>query len=74
MGRGHPGIRQPLRKCLSINNSVFQTVEDQFEELDTLRRTLLTRAGRLTRPQGKLTLTLNTNPIVQNALLRFLKA
>ena len=45
-----------------------------FEELDTLRRTLLTRAGRLTRPQSKLTLTLNANLTVQNALLRFLQA
>jgi hypothetical protein len=28
-----------------------------FEGLDTLRRTIIARAGRLTRPQGKLTLT-----------------
>lgn len=32
-----------------------------FERLDTLRNTLLHRAGRLTRPQGTLTLTLNAN-------------
>jgi Transposase DDE domain group 1 len=51
-----------------------RTVRWLFEELDTLRRTLIARAGRLTRPQGKLTLTLNANPTVQNALLRFLQA
>ena len=51
-----------------------RTVRWLFEELDTLRRTLIAQAGRLTRPQGKLTLTLNANPTVQNALLRFLQA
>jgi hypothetical protein len=33
----------------------------QFERLDTLRHTLLYRAGRLTRPCGVLTLTMNAN-------------
>jgi len=42
-----------------------RTVKWLFEELDTLRRTIIARAGRLTRPQGKLTLTLNANPTVQ---------
>jgi hypothetical protein len=51
-----------------------RTVKWLFAELDTLRRTLIVRAGRLTRPQGKLTLTLNANPTVQHALLRFLQA
>ena len=51
-----------------------RTVRWLFEELDTLRRTLIARAGRLTRPQGKLTLTLNANLTVQSALLRFLQA
>jgi hypothetical protein len=51
-----------------------RTVRWLFAELDTLRRTLLARAGSLTRPQGKLTLTLNANPTVQDALLRFLQA
>jgi hypothetical protein len=32
-----------------------------FEKLDTLRKTLLYRAGRFTRPQGILTLTCNAN-------------
>jgi hypothetical protein len=50
------------------------TVKWVFEGLDTLRRTIIARAGRLTRPQGKLTLTLNANPTVQHALLRLLQA
>jgi hypothetical protein len=33
-----------------------RTVKWLFEELDTLRRTIIARAGRLTRPQAK------TNP------------
>jgi Transposase DDE domain group 1 len=51
-----------------------RTVKWLFEGLDTLRRTIIARAGRLTRPQGKLTLTLNANPTVQGALLRLLEA
>ena len=62
-------VEEPVR-----STTEKRTVRWLFEELDTLRRTLLTRAGRLTRPQGKLTLTLNANPTVQNALLRFLQA
>jgi Transposase DDE domain group 1 len=62
-------VEEPVR-----GTTEKRTVRWLFEELDTLRRTLLARAGRLTRPQGKLTLTLNANPTVQNALLRFLQA
>ena len=51
-----------------------RTVKWLFEGLDTLRRTIIARAGRLTRPQGKLTLILNANPTVQGALLRLLEA
>jgi hypothetical protein len=39
-----------------------------FERLDTLRNTLLHRAGRLTRPQGTLTLTLNANAWLRERL------
>lgn len=44
----------------------------RFEQLDTFRRALLQRAGRLTRPQGTLTLTISANPTVQNELLHSL--
>lgn len=43
-----------------------------FEKVDTLRKTLLHRAGRLGRPQGLLTLTLSANSWVKARLLHFL--
>ena len=43
-----------------------------FEKLDTLRQTLLHRAGRLTRPQGILTLTLNANNWLRGRFLGLL--
>jgi hypothetical protein len=44
----------------------------RFEQLDTFRRTLLQRAGRLSRPQGALTLTISASPAVQDELLHSL--
>jgi len=44
----------------------------QFEQLGTLRRKLIQRAGRLTRPQGRLTLTMSVNPTVKSELLHYL--
>ena len=43
-----------------------------FEQLGTIRRKLIQRAGRLTRPQGNLTLTLSANPAVKSELLHYL--
>lgn len=43
-----------------------------FEKLDTFRKTLIQRAGRLTRPQGKLTLTISANETVANRILRLI--
>jgi hypothetical protein len=45
-----------------------------FQELQTLRRTLLLRAGRLTRPKGELTLTVSANPTVREELQQHLAA
>jgi len=45
-----------------------------FHELQTLRRTLFARAGRLTRPQGELTLTMSANAEVQREILQHLHA
>jgi len=45
-----------------------------FQELHTLRRNLLQRAGRLTRPAGRLTLTMNANAAVRDELLHYLHA
>jgi hypothetical protein len=44
----------------------------QFEQLGTLRRKLIQRAGRLTRPQRKLTLTMSANQAVKSELLHYL--
>ena len=44
----------------------------QFEQLGTLRRTLFQRAGRLTRPKRKLTLTMSANQAVKSELLHYL--
>jgi len=46
----------------------------QFTQLRTLRRKLIQRAGRLTRPQRKLTLTMSANPTVKSELLHYLNA
>lgn len=43
-----------------------------FEQLDTLRRTLIQRAGRLTRPEGTLTLTVSGGPAIKTRLLQTL--
>jgi len=45
-----------------------------FEKLDTLRHRIIQRAGRFTRPQGELTLTLSANHAVRTDLLHFLDA
>jgi len=44
-----------------------------FEKLDTLRQTLLHRAGRLTRPHGVLTLTLNAHVWLRGQFLHLLR-
>jgi hypothetical protein len=51
-----------------------RTVHWIFEELSTLRAKFIARAGRLTRPQGRLTLTLGVNQHLQAAILRFMAA
>lgn len=43
-----------------------------FQTLDTLRHRIIQRAGRLTRPQGKLTLTMSANQAVRDDLLHFI--
>jgi len=43
-----------------------------FEQLDTFRKGLIQRAGRLTWPHGKLTLTISANHWIRNRLLHVL--
>jgi len=45
-----------------------------FEGLDVMRRKFIQRAGRLTRTNGVLTLTLSSNPTVQRIIESFLAA
>ena len=44
----------------------------QFEKLTTLRQRIIQRAGRLIRPQGRLTLSMSANSAAQNELLHYL--
>ena len=44
-----------------------------FEEAGTLRHRLIQRAGRLTRPQGRLRLTLSGNEVTRKEYLRMLR-
>ncbi|MGH9381420.1 MAG: hypothetical protein ACRD2Z_12505, partial [Thermoanaerobaculia bacterium] len=44
----------------------------QFSRLASLRCKIIQRAGRLTRPQGKLTLTISANRPVRDELLHCL--
>ena len=43
-----------------------------FREIETLRRTLIQRAGRIIRPAGKLILSMNSNEKLENELLQSL--
>ncbi len=45
-----------------------------FQEIKTVRRNLLQRAGRIIRPQGKVVLSMSANTAVQNELLHYLEA
>ena len=45
----------------------------KFEQLGTLRRKLIQRAGQLTKPQGKLTLTMSANSVLKSELLHYLE-
>jgi len=46
----------------------------KFKTLGTLRHRIIQRAGRLTRPQGELTLSMSANRAVRKELLHFLDA
>jgi hypothetical protein len=46
----------------------------EFPKMDTLRRNIIQRAGRITRPEGRLTLTMSANAKVKSQLLHMLDA
>ena len=43
-----------------------------FEKIDTLRKTFIAKAGRLSRPQGKLTLSMNANAMVESLITKYI--
>ena len=64
---------------MSVEQPVHSTTEQRrpwwsFVHLGTRRMRLIQRAGRLTSPKGRLTLTLSANPAVQEELLHYLQA
>lgn len=60
-------VREPERRTTEKRAPLWS-----FERLATLRRRLVQRAGRLTWPQGVLTLTLGVGPAVQEDLVEYL--
>lgn len=46
----------------------------EFETLSTIRQNLVHRAGTLVNPQGRLTLAMNANPVVEQEMRRYLEA
>ncbi|MCB1852537.1 MAG: IS1380 family transposase [Gammaproteobacteria bacterium] len=62
-------VRKPARTTLQKRPALWD-----FEQIDTLRRRIVQRAGRLIRPKGKLTLSMNANDSVKNELLHYLDA
>lgn len=64
---------------MSVSQTMRGTTEKRaarwvFEHMGTLRNRLIARAGRLTRPGGRLTLTLSPNAAVQRDLTRIMDA
>lgn len=60
-------VQEPARKP-----SRKRSAQWRFEQLGTLRKKWIQRAGRLTRPEGRLTLTLGSNFAVRDKLLELL--
>jgi hypothetical protein len=63
-------ILTPPQRHLTANRTALWI----FEKLDTLRATLLHRAGRLTHPHGRLTLTVSANHWIKEKFLTIMAA
>jgi hypothetical protein len=61
-------LRPPARSTTEQRSALWT-----FEKLATLRATLLHRAGRFTRPEGKLTLTVSANCYIKEKLLNHME-
>ena len=59
----------PCRKTTPKRASLWK-----FLNINTVRRQLVQRAGRLIRPQGKLVLSMSANAAVKNDMLHILQA
>ena len=64
---------------MESNNKAFNTSEKrrplwEFSTLETLRKKIIQRAGRVIKPQGKLTLIMGVNEVVENELTHYLGA
>jgi hypothetical protein len=62
-------VREPARTTQPKRPALWD-----FEKLETLRKRIVQRAGRLIRPQGKLTLSMSANGAVKKDLLHILGA
>jgi hypothetical protein len=56
------------------NTTAPRTSYWKFQQIDTIRKTLLQRAGRLTQPGGTLTLTISANTSLKDRILQMLAA
>ncbi len=45
-----------------------------FKTINSIRQNIINCAGRITRPQGKLKLTMSNNDVTKNELLHYLDA
>jgi len=62
-------VREPERTTTAKRPVLWK-----FEKLGTIRRKFVQRAGTLTKPQGKLTLTLNENQALKTGMCQYLDA
>jgi len=60
-------VREPSRTTQPKRPALWD-----FEQLLSFRQRIVQRAGRLIRPQGKLTLSMNANQAIQNEMLHYL--
>jgi len=63
-------VAEPCARATTAKRAALWT----FQQLDTLRRNIIQRAGRLIRPNGRLVLSMNANPAVEEETLHYLEA
>ncbi len=61
-------VNPPQRKTVAKRTSLWP-----FERLNHFRQRIIQRAGRLIRPSGKMTLSMNANKTIENELLYYLE-